>query len=50
MDDADVAKPERLDQSLHDLVMRDRAVRFGRRWCGHQRQFFAAGGPAAIAK
>ena len=36
VDDADVAKPERLDQSLHDLVMRDRAVCFRCRWCWHQ--------------
>src|ERR1700733_3190774 len=28
VDDTDVAKPERLDQGLHDLMVRDRAVRF----------------------
>src|SRR5579864_3092037 len=33
MDKADVAKPESLDQSFHDFVMRDRAVSFRCRWC-----------------
>jgi hypothetical protein len=28
VDDTDVAKPERLDQGLHDLMVRDRVVRF----------------------
>jgi hypothetical protein len=36
VDDSDVAKPEGLDKSLHDLVMRDRAVRFRCHWCWHQ--------------
>jgi len=37
MDDSNVAKPEGLYQSLYDLVVRDRTVRFGCQWCGHQR-------------
>ncbi len=49
VDNADVAKAKRLNQSLHDFVVRDRTVSFGCRWCGHQRQFFAANGAAAIA-
>jgi hypothetical protein len=36
VDDSDGAKPEGLDKSLHDLVMRDRAVRFRCHWCWHQ--------------
>src|SRR5438309_3937833 len=36
MNDSDVPEAERLDQGLHDLVVRDRAVSFGRRWCRHQ--------------
>src|SRR5579864_5971759 len=49
MDDSDMAKTEGFNQCLHDLVMWDRAMRFGRQWCGHQRQFFADNRPAAIA-
>ena len=36
VNDSDVAKTKRLDQGLHDFVMRDRAVGFGCRRCGHQ--------------
>src|SRR5229473_1851262 len=36
MADSNVAKPEGLYQSLYDLVVRDRTVSFGCRWCGHQ--------------
>ncbi len=49
VDDSDVTKPESLDQCLHDLVMGDRAVRFGRWWCRHQCEFFAGNRSAAIA-
>jgi hypothetical protein len=49
MDDSDVAKPEGFDQRTDNFVMRNRTVRFGRRWCGHQSQFFTADGPAAVA-
>ena len=49
VDDTDVPKPERLDQCLHDLVMRDRAMCLRCRWCRHQCQFFAANRSAAIA-
>jgi hypothetical protein len=49
MDDSDVPKAKRFDQCLHDLMMRDRAVCFGCRWCRHQRQFFATDRSAAIA-
>jgi hypothetical protein len=34
--DSDVAKPEGLDESLHDFVVRDGAVSFRCRWCRHQ--------------
>jgi hypothetical protein len=34
---SDVAKAQRLDQSVDDFVMRDRTVRFRCRWCWHQR-------------
>ena len=49
VNDADVTKAKRLDQCLHYLVVRDRAVRFGCGWCRHQCQFFAANGSAAVA-
>src|ERR1700688_1273970 len=42
VNDTDVAKAKRLDQCLHDLVMRDRAVCFRCHWCWHQGEFFAA--------
>ena len=45
----DVAESERFNQGAYDLVMRDRTVGFGRRWCGHQCSFFAANRSAAIA-
>lgn len=35
--DSDVAKPEGLDESLHNFVVRDRAVSFRCRWCRYQR-------------
>ena len=37
VNDPDVAKAKRFDQCLHDLMVRDRAVSFGCRWCRHQR-------------
>ena len=36
MHDSDVAKPEGLYESLHNFVMRDRAVSFCCLWCGHK--------------
>src|SRR5581483_11832860 len=49
VDNSDVPEPERLDESLDDLVMRDRAVGFGCWRCRYQHQFFAGDGPPAIA-
>jgi len=37
VNDSDVAKAQRLEEGLHDLVMRDRTVRFRCRRCRHQR-------------
>jgi hypothetical protein len=34
--DSDVAKPEGLDESLHNFVVRDGAVSFRWCWCRHQ--------------
>jgi hypothetical protein len=49
VDHPDVAKSKCLDQGFHDLMMRHGTVSFGCRWGGHQNEFFAADGSAAIA-
>ena len=36
VNDSDVAKPQSLNQSLNDLVVRDGAVCFRCHWCWHQ--------------
>jgi hypothetical protein len=46
--DADVSEAERLDESLNDLVMWNRAVGGGCCWCGDQGELFTRKSSALV--